>query len=71
MNSLLRQELSPVPSPDGRIIIIVIIIGGDCINQHGRYYSTGLGEWEYFCTRICSEEYDVTEDMELNTLKGF
>ena len=42
MNSLLGHGLSPVPSPDGRIIIIVIIIGNDCANQHGWYYSTGL-----------------------------
>ena len=52
MNSLLRQVLSPVPSPDGRIIIIVIIIKGSCVNQHGRYYSTGLRVQEIFYTRI-------------------
>lgn len=34
----------PVPTPVGRIIIIVIIIiVEDCISQHGRYYSTGSG----------------------------
>ncbi|MBT3714789.1 MAG: hypothetical protein HOG15_15690 [Anaerolineae bacterium] len=47
MNSLLGQVLSPVPSPDGRIIIIVIIIGGDCVNQHGRYYSTTIKRIEH------------------------
>ena len=40
---VLRRQLPPVPTPVGRIIIIVIVVvavGG--VSQHARYYSTGL-----------------------------
>lgn len=46
---VLRQVLLPVPTPVGRIIIIVIIIE-DGVNQHARYYSTGLTIWGIFLT---------------------
>ena len=55
---VIRQVLLPVPTPVGRIIIIVIIIEGDCVNQHGRYYSTRLREWGCFCTRILRKTWN-------------
>jgi len=33
----------PIPTPVGRIIIIVIIVVEGGVSQHARYYSTGSG----------------------------